>query len=322
MIRVQLDLTPYLRAARTGVGQSALRSCLALLGEQKKSQEDTVSKQGVFSKLDFELVSRDSPGTHGNELAPETSQRLHELEELSGQALRTLKFGERLLGQSASIYHSFEATLPVARRSQKLLTLHDVWTLKPNGWQKPAFQKRQSQKILRSLGRAQYVICPSEAVRCELLEISAERNLQLGPEQITAVPWGPRLKASAEKASGRPVINEPHSNSNRCSQATLLQFLWWLHWRPEKICRRSSRRFASCVLAPRRSSILSSSVVWVLGERPCGLKSSPCSKLNQVKSFSTSRVSRARRWMNFFSAATCTVRLQAPRASGCQFLRP
>ena len=163
MKSVQIDLTCWLRGPHTGVGLSAYRSFRALKALTKTS-------------FAFEAVSRTLRGRASKEIP---------------FPIRYLNPWQRYAGSANSIFHSFETGLPRLGRSKKILTVHDLWSLRENPYQDPSYQRQQSVKLSSSIARADYIVTPTNHVRNEL----GKWNQSL-LERTVAVPWAPLLDSS------------------------------------------------------------------------------------------------------------------------------
>ena len=95
-----------------------------------------------------------------------------------------------LIRWQPTLYHSFEHKLPTAFGVARVMTVHDLWTLSPNGYQPPQYQKRHGPLLLQAIGAAQALVTPSEAVRLELLE-----HFPYLEKRVYAVPHGCQVSA-------------------------------------------------------------------------------------------------------------------------------
>jgi len=169
-VEVSIDLTPWTRNRFSGIGQSAWRSFLAL--------KPWADREG----WKLSAISRDP--------------------EASSDALPQLSPWAGFLGKRQVIYHSFELKLPVALHSPKVLTVHDCWTLRPNPFQAPRFQKAQAKKLEAAIGRADRIITPTLSVKQELAALRPDTA-----NRISVVPWGPLLQE--EETSTRVTDDAP-----------------------------------------------------------------------------------------------------------------
>ena len=172
---ISLDLTPWLRGPLTGVGLSALKSAEALRDELYKSKE-----------FDLHYLSRDLRGT----LGPNGLGRLKYLNPI-----------RRFRGHPDEIFHSFQLHLPQVKRSKKVLSLHDCWTLWPNEFQDSAFQSTQRKRLSSAIKRADRIVTPTKAV--------AERLRDYDPslaERTSVVHWGSVLAPPEAKPSAKPIL--------------------------------------------------------------------------------------------------------------------
>jgi len=153
-----IDLTPAIRAPGSGVG--------------------------IATRHAFEAIRRLDPSVMG--ACRIRGGRYHWIHPL-----------ERLMGRDATLYHSFEHRMPPLARGKRLLSLHDLWTLRPgNAWQAPEFQKRQAPLLDQAIRRADWITTPSRAVLRQLHELFPETRAR-----SQCVPWGPTLDPEAIRAS-------------------------------------------------------------------------------------------------------------------------
>ena len=160
MKSVQIDLTCWLRGPFTGVGISASRSFRAL-------------KALANPGLAFEAVSRTGGSRETKEFPFPVSY---------------FNPWQRFMGSNDTIFHSFDTGLPRAKRSKKVLTVHDIWSLRENPYQDPAYQKRQSVKLGLSIAKADFIVTPTNHVRNELGKWDPKLL-----ERTAVVPWAPLL---------------------------------------------------------------------------------------------------------------------------------
>ncbi len=158
-IPIFIDMTPWARGPHTGVGLTAHHSFTAI---QKQLANPTVH-QTTFK---LQGVSR---VRHPN-------------------SYPSISLLRRWLGWSNSIYHSFELKLLPVKKSHKVLTVHDLWSLYPNPFQSPSFQKTQGHKLRKSILKADHIAVPSESVREQL-----NTHFPALKTPISVVPWGPSV---------------------------------------------------------------------------------------------------------------------------------
>ena len=158
MRRILVDLTAWVRGPWTGVGLAAWRCSQALKAEAGEGvQVECFSRDGAMSGL-----SRIGPT-------------------------------RRLFGWRRAICHSFDSGLSRALLSQRVLSVHDLWTLRETAFQSDRFRRHGSPRLRRAIARADLVITPSEYVRRELVE-----RFPAFEHRSFAVPWGPLLAFEAK----------------------------------------------------------------------------------------------------------------------------
>ncbi|MBU6374381.1 MAG: hypothetical protein KGQ59_00135, partial [Bdellovibrionales bacterium] len=83
--------------------------------------------------------------------------------------LRWMNPIERLMGKRRQLYHSFEHRMSPLINSTRVLSIHDLWTLRPgNPWQPSNFQTRQAPLMEQAIRRAHWITTPSRSVLREL----------------------------------------------------------------------------------------------------------------------------------------------------------
>lgn len=125
--RIQLDITPYVRAPLSGIGRTAICTFRALVGT---------------TNAPIEPVCRDNKNSQGFAKP-------------------------RRLVYSPALYHSFEHRLPRMLGIRRVVTIHDLWTLEPNPYQAVFYQQRQSMLLRQAIKRADAIVTPSESVRTQ-----------------------------------------------------------------------------------------------------------------------------------------------------------
>jgi glycosyltransferase involved in cell wall biosynthesis len=193
-LRVQLDLTPWVRAPGSGIGRTARRTFEAI--------REQIPQVGAVAR------SRRIPPSHAAEV-------------------RTLGLLERGLGRPGTLHHSFEHRLPPLKRSMTLLSIHDLWTLRPgNPYQSVRFQAAQAPILKRALERADWITTPLPSVLAELHDrFPATRN------RSCSIPWASTLavRVSSEPIAGldglRPFVLTVAVVENRKNLVTLARAL-------------------------------------------------------------------------------------------------
>jgi glycosyltransferase involved in cell wall biosynthesis len=160
-----IDLTPWVRAPGSGVGITAWHS--------------------------FQAIHRLDPSIQGACRA--RGGRFHWIHPL-----------ERLMGRKGTLYHSFEHRMPPLMKGTRLLSIHDLWTLREgNAWQSREFQKRQAPLLEQAIRRADWITTPSRAVLRQLHERFPDTKIR-----SQCVPWGPTVSTdtiAAAEAMVRPI---------------------------------------------------------------------------------------------------------------------
>ncbi len=159
-----IDLTPAIRAPGSGVGQTAQRSFDAIRSLAPEIQAASRTR---------------TPGAHW----------IHPV--------------ERLMGRKGVLYHSFEHRMSPFMKGTRLLSIHDLWTLKPgNAWQSAEFQARQAPLLAQAIRRADWITTPSRAVLRQLHERFPSVR---GRSQY--IPWGPTIDLNT------PIRHSPGSSA-------------------------------------------------------------------------------------------------------------
>lgn len=166
--KIQLDLTPWVRAPQSGIGRTARRSF------------DSIAEElGVLfpgERLPLTAVSR--------------SRNLP-------RDVKRLGLVERGLGKSGTLHHSFEHRLPPLKRSTKLLSIHDLWTLRPgNAYQSRKFQIAQSPILKKAIERADWITTPLPSVLAELHDRFPETR-----KRSSHIPWASTLNLQVKPSA-------------------------------------------------------------------------------------------------------------------------
>ncbi len=97
-----------------------------------------------------------------------------------------------LLGPNFDIAHSIcHRKLPVKARFH-VYTVHDAWSLAPNDYQSPAFQRKLGARMRRDLARVDLVTTDSHYTRSELLKYDL-----IDPDKCVPLPIGVTLPGAA-----------------------------------------------------------------------------------------------------------------------------
>lgn len=96
-----------------------------------------------------------------------------------------LRLWSGLIGPTFDLAHSIcHRMLPVKARCH-LYTVHDAWSLAPNDYQSPAFQKKLGERMRRDLVAADLVTTDSQYTRSEILKYGL-----IDPAKCVALPIG------------------------------------------------------------------------------------------------------------------------------------
>jgi glycosyltransferase involved in cell wall biosynthesis len=104
----------------------------------------------------------------------------------------------RITSPRCRITHALCHRLPTVRADRNVYTIHDVWSLYPNPYQGPEFQKRIGRRMRRELVRSDMVIADSEWTRQRLVSLDIVK-----PEICHVVPLGVAMPGD--------TISEPES---------------------------------------------------------------------------------------------------------------
>ena len=151
MIRTGYDVTALARSAYGGIAQVCYHTL------RQGQQHPEVAALGYYRSG-----------------RPQESQ----VKELS---LKKSSFTDRWWGESFDIVHGLCHRLPRLRGRRSVYTLHDVWSLYPNRYQSPSFQKKIGARMRRELTQVDFVVTDSETTRTNLL------GLDLVPAEKVAV---------------------------------------------------------------------------------------------------------------------------------------
>lgn len=157
--RLLYDLTPYVRAPMSSVGLCSLYMLEAML---------RLSDFKAHWEVDF--VSR---------VHPKGVQLL-------GRPVRKVGLSDRF--SNSAVYYSGDSLFPYFFRGNGVVTLHDCWTLRPNDWQSPEFQKMKAPKFLRSLKKARHIVTSTEHVRRQYIKMHPEMQ-----DRVSTVSLAPVL---------------------------------------------------------------------------------------------------------------------------------
>jgi glycosyltransferase involved in cell wall biosynthesis len=98
------------------------------------------------------------------------------------------------------IVHALCHRLPKVRADRVVYTVHDVWTLYPNPYQGPEFQRKIGRRMRHDLLRSDLVVADSEATRQRLLSLNLIR-----PDICHVVPLGVELLTGAADSDNPDV---------------------------------------------------------------------------------------------------------------------
>lgn len=161
---IQLDLTPWVRGPQTGIGRTARRS--------------------------FDAVRTLLPGITG-------VSRSSRIPAASSSEIRVMGLLERGLGRPRTLHHAFEHRLSPLKRCTKVLSIHDLWTLREgNPYQSRRFQQVQAPILKQAISRADWITAPLPSVLAELHDRFPETR-----GRSSSIPWAstlnPRIEAQA-----------------------------------------------------------------------------------------------------------------------------
>ena len=106
------------------------------------------------------------------------------------------------LNRHNRIYHGFEHKLPLMLGMTRILTVHDLWTLDPNPYQSPSFQKRQSKRLEKAIRSANTIVTPSETVKNQLLN-----RFQFLEGRVSAIHHGWQLELEGPQSPLSPSLS-------------------------------------------------------------------------------------------------------------------
>jgi glycosyltransferase involved in cell wall biosynthesis len=158
---VFLDVTSWVRGPQTSVGLCA-----------RRLRESLAKAMSLESAMNLQAVSRNS---------------LPKNKTSTFKGVDVFGWKDKFFGFDG-IYHSVDPVLPRVKKSKRVMTVHDCWTLWENPYQSADFQKNQRKKFIRSLGRADHIVTPTDHVRKQL--VAFDKNLE---GRVTVIPWGPLL---------------------------------------------------------------------------------------------------------------------------------
>jgi len=141
MIRIGYDVMALARSAYGGIAQVCYHTI------RQAHRHSDVSAQGYYR-------------------SGRPTERLRR--ELS---LRKFPLSGRWWGESFDIIHGICHRTPRLKGRRSVYTLHDIWSLYPNPYQSPAFQKKISDRMRRELVTVDQIITDSETTRSNLLEL-------------------------------------------------------------------------------------------------------------------------------------------------------
>ncbi len=134
---------------------------------------------------------------------------------------------ERGLGSPGTLHHSFEHRLAPLKRSTKLLSIHDLWTLREgNPYQSRRFQLAQAPILKRAIERADWITTPLPSVLAELHDRFPSTR-----QRSSSIPWASTLatQVAPEPIAGldglRPFVLTVAVVENRKNLATLARAL-------------------------------------------------------------------------------------------------
>jgi glycosyltransferase involved in cell wall biosynthesis len=113
-----------------------------------------------------------------------------------------LSFTSQFRRTPFDIVHALCHRLPLLRAQKVVYTLYDAWSLQPNKYQSPNFQKKIGQRMRKELRKADVIVTISEWTRSQLLKLElADAN------KCVAVRLGVALPGPPPQASGKTDID-------------------------------------------------------------------------------------------------------------------
>jgi glycosyltransferase involved in cell wall biosynthesis len=161
-----LDMTPWARGPHTGVGLTAYHSYQAI----KNLLETQSEKEKRFGLRGVSREPASHPFSHFSRF-------------------------QQWFGWKGGIYHSFELKLPQVKNCKRVVTIHDLWSLFPNPYQDPPFQKRQALKLKRAILSADHIAVPTTHVKSQIT-----RSFPNLSTPISIIPWGPSINNESSSA--------------------------------------------------------------------------------------------------------------------------
>jgi len=105
--------------------------------------------------------------------------------DIEGVAIRRIGWFDRFAPAQWDIVHALGHRIPSVRKKRLVYSLHDVWSLYPNPYQSPEFQRRFGSRMRREIQRADVVVAVSQATKDKLLELGL-----VEPARCVVVPNG------------------------------------------------------------------------------------------------------------------------------------
>ncbi len=173
MIRIGYDVTALAHSAHGGIAQVCLH---------------TLRQAGRNPDLD----------AHGYYRSGRPSEEL-----ISELSLKKMSLGDRWWGRSFDIVHGLCHRLPRLRGHRSVYTLYDVWSLYPNRYQSPSFQKKIGARMRRELTSVDFVVTNSETTRTNLLELDL-----VPPEKVGVSHLGVETSFDNDDPPVPPALTE------------------------------------------------------------------------------------------------------------------
>lgn len=123
--------------------------------------------------------------------------------EVSGITVRRVNPLDRFRFFKYDIVHALGHRIPPSRYRRLVYTLHDAWSLYPNRYQSPDFQRKIGARMKADLCRTDAIVCVSRATRDKLSELGL-----VDPERCHVVTNGVAEPGRPAPKAEDPVIAE------------------------------------------------------------------------------------------------------------------
>jgi glycosyltransferase involved in cell wall biosynthesis len=181
-VRVFLDATSAAKGRKTGIGHYISQLAAALLAADPEIRLTLGVRTGV-ERRPGHVLDRTVPGS---------------------DRARRRWFWTRMPGIATSgsdVAHGPDARLVGGRRPQ-VVTFHDLFNVKGEGWGTSAFRDRKRDRYADAVARADRILCVSHATAREV-----ERRLGVEPARIAVTPLGVDVRfRPVEPGAGAPTL--------------------------------------------------------------------------------------------------------------------